>query len=248
MRQSLKHALLGARFQPSPWGILINPYYLVRRRLFLALRKASQQLSGSVLDFGAGMAPYRGLFAHAARYVTVDIAVSGHPDEEKRVDFHYDGKVLPFGDGEFDGVFSSEVFEHIFNLEDILAEINRVLKPGGQLLITMPFAWPEHEVPYDFGRYTSFGITNLLNRMGFEIVALTKTSNYIESTAQLFSAYFVQLKIVRGSAALTGIFTLLLAAPINLLGMLLGMLLPNPGTLYLNYVILAKKSPTESAS
>lgn len=242
MHQTIKLSLLRARFQPSSWGLLINPYFLVRRRLFQILREASKKLSGNVLDFGAGMAPYRNLFTHTTRYVTVDIDISGHPEAEKRVDYHYNGKKLPFADEEFDGIFSSEVFEHIFNLDEILGEIRRVLKPDGKLLITLPFVWPEHEVPYDFGRYTPFGITSLLTQNGFEVLTLTKTGNYLEAVSQLLSAYFVQLVGVRNSPLLTAICTLFLAAPINFIGIILGKLLPDPGTLYLNYVILAKKT------
>ena len=47
-----------------------------------------------------------------------------------KVDFFYDGKQFPFDSSEFDWVFSSEVFEHMFNIDEQLEEINRVLKQG----------------------------------------------------------------------------------------------------------------------
>ncbi|MBK8496718.1 MAG: methyltransferase domain-containing protein [Chitinophagaceae bacterium] len=87
---------------------------------------------------------------------------------------------MPFDNDQFDAVFSSEVFEHIFNLEEILPEINRVLKPGGKLLFTCPFAWPEHEIPYDFARYSSFGIKAVVERQGFTVIEQYKTGHFLK--------------------------------------------------------------------
>lgn len=52
-----------------------------------------------------------------------------------------------------------------FHIQEIVKELNRVLKENGEMLITVPFVWNEHEIPYDFGRYTSFGIIDLLQKM-----------------------------------------------------------------------------------
>ena len=52
-----------------------------------------------------------------------------------------------------------------------MSEIRRVLKPVGKLLISSPFVWDEHEVPFDFARYMSFGIRYILRRRQAQIVA-----------------------------------------------------------------------------
>jgi SAM-dependent methyltransferase len=62
------------------------------------------------------------------------------------------------------------VLEHVFNPDDFLNEVNRVLKPSGKLLLTVPFVWDEHEQPYDYARYSSFGLRSLLEKHGFSIV------------------------------------------------------------------------------
>jgi len=54
-----------------------------------------------------------------------------------------DGEQLPFAENSFSKVICSEVLEHIANYEFFLAEIQRVLKPGGLLAISVPRAWPE---------------------------------------------------------------------------------------------------------
>ena len=56
----------------------------------------------------------------------------------------------------------NQVLEHVFNPDDFVREIARVLKPGGALLLTVPFVWNEHEQPYDYARYSSFGLRAFL--------------------------------------------------------------------------------------
>ena len=98
------------------------------------------------MDFGCGTKPYRTFF-QVEEYVGVDFENPGHPHDNEQIDIFYDGKNIPLPDGYFDSVLSSEVFEHVFNIDEVLAEINRVMKSDGKLLITCPFAWNEHEVP-----------------------------------------------------------------------------------------------------
>ncbi|HNP98786.1 MAG TPA: class I SAM-dependent methyltransferase, partial [Bacteroidia bacterium] len=166
MKSALLDLLKRQSFQPFFWSILINPFFFIRRGLCHGIRKNQKYLTGHMLDFGCGRKPYKNLFS-VDRYTGVDIEVSGHSHELSEVDVYYDGKVLPFPDNTFDSFFCSEVVEHIFNLDSILAEIKRVLKPGAKGLLTVPFAWPEHEVPYDFGRYTSFALPLILKKHGF---------------------------------------------------------------------------------
>lgn len=53
------------------------------------------------------------------------------------------GYALPFADNTFDAVICSEVLEHLHEYRDVIAEIRRVLKPGGSFSATVPHAWPE---------------------------------------------------------------------------------------------------------
>ena len=63
---------------------------------------------------------------------------------EGEIDFlQGDATCLPFPDNHFDHVICSEVLEHIPNFIAVIGELNRVLKPGGNLCVSVPRAWPE---------------------------------------------------------------------------------------------------------
>ena len=217
--------------------------FFTRRFLYRGIEQWAPRLQGHVLDLGCGTKPYRPLFTHAERYTGVDIEISGNTDQKESVDVFYNGSELPFEPESVDAVFSSETFEHIFNLEIIVGEINRVLKKDGLLLVTCPFTWPEHEVPYDFARYTSYGIQDMLKRNGFEIVELEKTGNYFLSVLQLQALYLYYF--INRIPVLSPLFFLLFISPIFLFGSLVNAVLPSfmkRKDLYLNNIILAKKN------
>ncbi|MBK6634942.1 MAG: class I SAM-dependent methyltransferase [Chitinophagaceae bacterium] len=171
--------------------VFTHPFFLIRHEINNKIEVLAETISGKVLDFGCGAKPYAKYFIHAKEYIGLDIEKSGHSHEDEKIDVFYDGKKIPFDNDHFDAVFSSEVFEHIFNLEEILPEINRVLKPGGKLLFTCPFAWPEHEIPYDFARYSSFGIKAVVERQGFTVIEQYKTGHFFEVIMQYLIFIFL---------------------------------------------------------
>lgn len=189
LKKRLIQILIKEAYRPGLLGPLVNPNYIIRHRLFKGIEEMAPNIQGDILDFGCGSKPYESLFSHASCYVGCDIETSGHSHIDSKVDYFYDGKTLPFRDHEFDAVVAFEVFEHIFNLPEILREIHRITKPEGQLLISIPFAWEEHEVPYDFARYTRYGITKLLRDAGYEVVELKKTTSSFLAITQLGIAY-----------------------------------------------------------
>lgn len=194
------------------------------------------------MDLGCGSKPYRSLFT-VDEYIGVDYDSEGHPHEGEPIDVFYDGKTLPFPDAYFDGVFSSEVFEHIFNLEEIIQEVSRVTKPGGKLLITCPFVISEHEVPNDYARYTVFALRHLLGRHGFRVAEVKKTGNFVLAIMQLRIMYWHLhlLPYVRKIPVVRSVLRLLIYTGMNLGALLLNRILPKRDDLYLNNVILCEK-------
>jgi len=222
--------------------LITHPYFFIRRYLYKALKKHATALTGRLMDFGCGSKPYRELF-NVDEYIGVDFQNEGHPHINEQIDVFYDGKHLPFADSYFDSVLCSEVFEHVFNLDEILQEINRVLKEGGNILITCPFVWNEHEVPFDFARYTRFALKSILAKNGFEIIEFEKTGNFFTTITQLRVLYFhtVLYNRMRKLFLLRWLYKIFFVAIPNFAGLCLSKLLPAESSLYLNNVVLAKK-------
>jgi SAM-dependent methyltransferase len=230
---------ISKEFNPS----ITQPNYLIRKRLLQHIQMFAPQLKGKLLDFGCGQKPYKTLF-EVDEYIGVDYENPGHAHENETIDVFYDGKKLPFSDEQFDSIFSSEVFEHIFNLPEIIKEINRVLKIGGNILITCPFAYCEHEVPNDYARYSSFAIKHLFLQNGFEITEQKKTGNSFETLTQLHLMYLHQhiypklkkIPIIRSA------FRLIVYTTSNVVTLFLGEIFPKGMDLYMNNVLLCRKT------
>lgn len=228
-------------FNPSYFlGIWINPYFIIRKGLIRGVRKISKIFQGGkLLDVGCGSKPYEKLF-NVDSYVGIDVEISGHNHKRSKIDKFYDGKNIPFDDKTFDYVFSSEVFEHVMNLDELLNDINRVLKKDGKLGFTCPFVWDEHEQPYDYIRYTSFSIKNILHKHGFELIELNKSTSYFQTVMQMLSAYIFQ-HVLPKNKYLKLILTPFFVAPINILGILFGFILPRNYNFYHNNIVIAQK-------
>lgn len=225
-------------FDPGWAGWLVNPFYFARRGLRDGLGEFLPGLTGDVLDVGCGRKPYQDL-TRATRYVGVDID-SPATRALSLADFYYDGRKLPFADASFDAVLCSQVLEHVFTPAEFLAEIHRVLRPGGQLLLATPLAWDEHEQPQDFARYSSFGLRDLVARAGFEIIAQRKTCADLRAIVQLASGYLYKVTLSRHQW-LNHLVQLLLIAPVNFLGALFASVLPGNPDFYLDNILLARK-------
>ncbi len=128
----------------------------------------AENLKGRLLDAGAGKLPHRHLLRElGVEYVSLDFRQT-HPE----LDIVADVQKMPMGDNSFDSVICIEVLEHVPNPELALTEILRVLKPGGKLVFSVPHFLYLHNEPYDFYRYTKYGLQELAQRTGFTIVAI----------------------------------------------------------------------------
>lgn len=157
---------------------LKNPSFLSAYCLSNAIRAYSDLIYGKVLDVGCGNKPYKSFFNNC-EYIGLDTHNSGHNHVNTDADFFYNGDYFPFDDNSFDCLVCFQVMEHVDNVDLFLAEIKRVLKPDGLLLASAPFMWPEHEMPYDFKRWTSIGFLSCFNEKNFEKV------NYLKSGSML---------------------------------------------------------------
>jgi SAM-dependent methyltransferase len=238
MKQWIRELYQKQNFFPGWLGIFVNPYFFARRGLCDAMTELAPNLTGRLLDVGCGSKPYRSLFKVDA-YIGMDI------DTErvrlmKVADSFYDGRVFPFISESFDSVVCSQVLEHVFNPDEFLGEIARVLKPGGRLLLTVPFVWDEHEQPYDFARYSSFGLIALLLKQGFKVIEHKKLGADPSMIFQLANAYLFKVTL-HLPTKIRLLMTVTFMAFINLSGLLVRSWLPANPDLFLDHAVLVEK-------
>jgi SAM-dependent methyltransferase len=216
--------------------------YITRNLLIKNLKKNFGVLKGRMMDFGCGSKPYKNLI-RVDEYIGVDYEGQGHSHENEQIDVFYDGKTIPLESNSFDSVLSTEVFEHVFNLEEMLAEIHRVMKPGAVMLCTCPFIIAEHEAPNDCSRYTSFGLKNLLERKGFEIVYYEKLGTSVQAQMQMLMSYLdssvlSKLNFFKPLKRLVDFCTFTM---LNLWCKLMNAILPKRYDAFLNHIVICKK-------
>ncbi len=129
-----------------------------------------------VLDAGAGIGPYKSLFDHAV-YESADFEQADKAYQKST--YVCDLAAIPVEDNRFDFILFNQVMEHLPEPKRVLVELHRVLKPGGKMIYTGPLFYEEHEQPYDFYRYTQFGVRYLFDSAGFVIDRLDWLEGYL---------------------------------------------------------------------
>jgi SAM-dependent methyltransferase len=153
---------------------------------------------GSLLDLGCGLAPLKGIYKPlVVRSVGVDRNCTVN---HAGVDIVHDlREPLPFVDGGFDTLVLSDVLEHIANPDLLWREMARVIRPGGHLLLNVPFFYWLHERPYDYHRYSEFRLRMFAAEHDFEVVNLYPLGGSAEIFAD-FCAKHLQFVPIVGTA------------------------------------------------
>ena len=192
---------------------------------------------GTVLDAGCGSGPYRHLIEEVAvRYESLDVEVGEHPPT-----YLSDVQDMPaVGSRRFDTVVCSEVLEHVPSPADALAEIRRVLKPGGTLVLTVPYLSRLHDEPHDYFRYTRHGLRHLLEDGGFTVSEIERTGSMFSFVGHQISTLMVvavwKIPLVRWVVFAVG--AALITLPCRIADSILG-----TDRLPLGYVVVAKTTP-----
>lgn len=182
---------------PSENRVLFRVRCLVDLQLLTVFRFLVPHLCscrGRVLDVGAGEAPWRELLPAGVEYVGVDVDMSGNFGMRRQPGIiYYDGKKLPFDDSNFDHVVCTEVLEHVPDPAAFLLDLNRVLRQEGVLILTVPWSARLHHLPYDYGRFTRFGLAALLESAGFSGVSIEERGNDITVIANKLIVLVIRL-------------------------------------------------------
>jgi len=140
---------------------------------------------GRLLDLGCGKVPFHALYR---QYVSGTVCVdwSNSPHGDGHLDAECDlTKDLPFADASFDCILLSDVLEHIPTPDRLWREMSRLLKPGGKLLLSVPFFYWLRE-PYDYYRYTHYALRRFAEATGFEIILIKELGGAPEILVDIF--------------------------------------------------------------
>ncbi len=150
----------------------------IRRDQWVQEVASSIPAGSRVLDIGAGSGPYREFFSHCT-YQTQDFAQLS--DEQlwgksgyTKIDYVCDLTAIPLENGTIDVILCTEVLEHIAEPLKAIEEFSRLLKPGGQMILTVPLGSGLHQMPHHYyGGFTPYFFSRFLPELGFSSQTVT---------------------------------------------------------------------------
>ena len=211
----------------------LDPLHISRRLLRQVVQERAHYAHGSLLDLGCGIQPYRDLFSHVDRYIGIDVPNTPGAHVQG------DGQVLPFQAASFDTVLCNEVLEHVPQPARLMIEVTRVLKPGGILMLTTPQTWGLHHEPYDYYRYTKYGLRYLAEQAELEVIEIVPTSGMWATLAQRLADTVANTYAV-DSSPLVHFLVMLSMAPVLMTGYALDQIFGKRGDT-LDNVLVARK-------
>ncbi len=240
----------GPELEPFLW----HSHYLTAHHSKRVLSTLGRKLKGTILDLGAGTGyGARFLEPNKTKYIPTDIRGGRNPEDSlitkmsEKVKIYCSCYELPFFNDCIDGIMMISLLEHLENPCIALNEAYRILIPGGQIMVTVPFAFPVHGSPMDFHRWTKEGLKLDMMNAGFEIMEAKYHGNIFASLA-LNTNLFLKYSLIKGKSTFIIIMLLYLTFPlriifqliINLLSLLLNSL-DKSDTFPLGVSILGKK-------
>jgi SAM-dependent methyltransferase len=161
---------------PKWLAFRINPVpFLIENFLTVAAKEIP--VGSTVLDAGAGECQYASLFSHCI-YLSIDFAKGDPRWNYRRLSVIGDLLSLPLKNGSVDVIICTQTLEHVNDPNALLKELSRSLKSGGRMYLTAPQGWPIHQAPYDFFRFTHYGLEHLLNKFGFTVEFIRPQGGY----------------------------------------------------------------------
>jgi len=168
----------------KPWHV----DYLHMHDLVRDITASSSYAHGRLLDVGCGNRPYEPLLRGVGEYIGIDVNYQTGGPRVSGLAY-----ALPFTASSFDTVFSTQTLEHVEEPHLAVAEMARVLRPGGYLILTAPQTWRLHEKPYDFFRYTRFGLQYLMEHNQLRIIHLLPQGGAWATVGQIVNNTVLQL-------------------------------------------------------
>lgn len=165
---------------PNRQHVYPGSWFIIAVYIDLYVSIVRKYARGKLLDLGAGMVPFYGIYKdQVAENVCIDWSNSLH--NNPHLDIVADlNQPFPIPDDSFDSILCSDVLEHIANPFAFMNETARVLKPGGDLILMVPFFYWLHETPHDYYRYTEFALRKMCTDNHLEIIELQPYGGYTD--------------------------------------------------------------------
>ena len=232
---------------------------LEKRLIERSLREAREFATGDLLDIGCGQKPYKALLGdRVQRHLGIDYpdTVGQHMSsgyDSPEVDIYAAGEALPLRPGSMDTVLCTQVLEHTPEPDRMMAEMARVLKVGGHLILTAPLEWGLHQAPHDYYRYTRHGLAYLAEKHGLRVIYIRQRGGLWVVLGQRWSAYLydaysrpLRRRGKRLLFALSALVTLPACAITQLLALAMDRIQPIE-TNTLGYIMVAAKPRREES-
>ena len=142
-------------------------YHAYRLQKFVRSLSDTVRPEEVLLDVGAGDCQYKPYFVGKCKYISQDVGGKDKCFTYDQIDIRSEIYNIPLPDASADIILCTQVLEHLKYPVRALKEMHRLLKPGGRLYLTVPFAADEHMLPYDYFRYTRYGLDFLMREQGF---------------------------------------------------------------------------------
>jgi SAM-dependent methyltransferase len=172
-------------------------------------------VSGKVVDVGCGAQPYRCLFPPTVEYIGIDLVQSKEAFGYDAPDtVRYSGSTWPPEAAGADALLCTETLEHVRDPAAFLEQAFGCLRPGGRLLLTVPFAARWHFIPHDYWRFTPSALKLLLEGRGFRAVAVYARGNALTVACSKAMALALPLLMPQRLPPRAALARRLLAAPL----------------------------------
>ena len=177
--------------------------------LYKKIKANADYVFGTTLDAGSGgFNRYGGLFKKMTKYVSLDIKSECKPDIVGPVDN------IPLGDNSVDSIICTQVIGDVVNPDKVIKEFYRVVRPGGTVLLSESFMNEIHGEPFDYWRFTNYGMKHLFETNGFTILKFEQIGGFFSVQAQNTIRYLIEkFKLNQG-----GFFSSIVSPFINIFG------------------------------
>jgi len=216
---------------------------IVAAGLKTSLSEGRTFVTGVLLDVGCGSKPYAPLFRDRVLWhwgVDLPNKLSANQNP-KNVDIYADLRnPLPFCDLSMDTVLCTEVIEHHSEPSFLFSEMCRVLNHGGHLILTAPQVWGLHEEPYDYYRFTKYGLQHLAEKAGFEVIQIRPRGGLWAMVTQRISS-FLHFRFAKGRGSCWKLIIGSLCLLVQILGIVMDALFQHQGDTLGNTIIARKR-------